>query len=88
MGSGKETRRMGVNGRLCVCVYCVLFLPVLRHPSTICKQRTNLLSLSLSLHINRPGHCRIEAAHSPRDPTIDLMRSPTVRQTAAVDKHR
>jgi len=34
------------------------------------------------------GHCRVKAAHSTRDPTIDLMRSPTFKQTAAADKHR
>ena len=71
---------MGINGCLCVCVYCILFLPLLRRPSTTCKQR-----IFFSLHL---GQCRVKAAHSPRDPTIDLMRSPTVKQTAAADKHR
>lgn len=34
------------------------------------------------------GNIRVKAAHSPRDPAIDLMRSPAVKQTAAADKHR
>ena len=81
---------MGVNGGLYVAAYCIFFPPVLRRPSTICKQKPIFLArfpFIVSGKSDTFGHCRVKAAHSTRDPTIDLMRSPTVKQTAAGDKH-
>ena len=83
---------MGVNGCLHVGVYCLLSFPLLRLPSTICKQTRMFFFLSLFSRlvviVDSLGYCRVKAAHSSRGPMIDLMRSPTVKQTAAEDKHR
>ena len=82
---------MEVNGCLYVAAYCKFFPPVLRRSSTICKQKpffSARFPLIVSGKSDTFGHCRVKAAHFTRDPTIDLMRSPTVKQTAAADKHR
>ena len=70
-------------------VYC-LFL-FYAFPARFVNKQECFFSLSLFsllVIVDSLGRCRVKAAHSSRGPMIDLMRSPTVKQTAAKDKHR